>query len=468
MSTRAQFAALLREGGFSPDTAAAKAAFLVHCEAALDNMGAQRGGRTTVWAPGRIEVFGKHTDYAGGRSLLTAVDRGFSVRAAPRTDALVRVWGFDPSSGALPAEATVTCEVPLSPHATAPDGHWSNYVATVARRIGVNFPDATTGVDIAFVSDLPQAAGASSSTALMISVFLAIAAINQLQDSLPWRRSITTREELAAYLGAMEMGGPFHELSGLPGVGTLGGSQDQTAILCSEPGSVVDYRWMPVRRVGAYPLPDRYRFVIGNCGIVAEKSAGARERYNRVSLMVRHLLASWNAETGRADHSLAAAVESSSEAPVVLRALVPRSATPAYGAEVLQRRLEQFLLETYTLIPEAAKALAARDWNALLAATARSQRAAEEGLGNQIPETSALVRLALEQGAIAASAFGAGFGGSVWALLPAAEVTAEALGFEARWAAAYREEFPAAAQRAMFFSTAAGPAATHWTDDARP
>jgi galactokinase len=467
MAPQDVFRSLLHSAGFSAETAATKAAFLLHCDRALDAMGAAREPRTAVWAPGRIEVFGKHTDYAGGRSLLTAVDRGFCVRAAPRADRIIRVWGFDPVSAGSPADATVRCELSLSPEATAPNGHWSNYVATVARRVGVNFPDATTGVDLAFVSDLPQAAGASSSTALMISVFLSIAAVNRLEDSLPWRTSISTREDLAAYLGAMEMGGPFRELAGLPGVGTLGGSQDQTAILCSQPGHVVDYRWMPVRRVGAYRLPDAYRFVIGNCGIVAEKSAGARERYNRVSLMVRHLLASWNTQTGRADRSLAAAVESDDQAADALRAMLPTIATPAFSAEALGLRLEQFLLETYTLIPAAAAAFSAEDWRALSEVTARSQQAAEAWLGNQIPETTGLVRLAREQGAIAASAFGAGFGGSVWALLPASAVTSGPDGFETRWAAAYRQEFPAAAQRAMFFATAAGPAASHWADDAR-
>ena len=36
------------------------------------------------WVPGRLEVFGKHTDYAGGRTLVCAVPRGFAVAAAPR------------------------------------------------------------------------------------------------------------------------------------------------------------------------------------------------------------------------------------------------------------------------------------------------------------------------------------------------------------------------------------------------
>ncbi len=462
-TTERAFVQQLEVAGFTAQNAAVKAGFLVQCDAALNAMGAAATLRHTVWAPGRIEIFGKHTDYAGGRSLLAAVDRGFCVRAAPRADGMIRVQGFEPTHV---DSVAVSCEIPLSAAATAPDGHWSNYVATVARRVAVNFPDAVTGVDLAFVSDLPQAAGASSSTALMLSVFLAIAAVNQLETTATWRASIHTHEDLAAYMGAMEMGGPFRDLAGLEGVGTLGGSQDQTAILCAEPGHVVDFRWMPVRRVGAYALPSEYRFVIANCGIVAEKSAGARERYNRVSLMVRHLLASWNVTTARTDHSLAAAVESSTDAAQTLRDMIPSIVTPAFSEDALRMRLDQFLLETYTLIPAAAQAFAAQDWHALSDITARSQRAAEDWLGNQIPETVGLVDLAKAQGALAASAFGAGFGGSVWALVPGAGVQGGDDAFPARWESAYRERFPAAAQRAMFFTTAAGPAARQWTDDA--
>ena len=43
------------------------------------------------WIPGRLEVFGKHTDYAGGRTLVCCVPRGFAVVASPREDRIVRV-----------------------------------------------------------------------------------------------------------------------------------------------------------------------------------------------------------------------------------------------------------------------------------------------------------------------------------------------------------------------------------------
>lgn len=447
----ARFAAKLSALGFASADAERKAVTLAHCDAALDAAGAATHGRMSAWTPGRIEVFGKHTDYAGGRSLLTAVERGFCLRAAPRTDSMIRV--ADPS-------ANLQYDVALDAGIVPVDGHWSTYVATAVRRIVLNFPEARTGVDIQFISDLPLAAGVSSSTALMISIFRAVAAINRLPETETWRHSLSTLPELAGYLGAMEMGGAFGSLAGLAGVGTLGGSQDQTAILCAEANTVVDFAWMPVVQRGAYALPATHCFVVASSGVVAEKSGAAMAQYNRASLMVRHLLASWNDAMGRVDRSLAAAMESDEGAPAMLRATIPDFTTASYSATDLRYRLDQFLLETYTLIPAAARAFATRDWEALADVSARSFAAANDWLGNQIDETRALVRLANAHGAIAASAFGAGFGGSVWAFVAVDGVEA----FTRDWARDYAAEFPAAALQSMFFPTAAAPAAAHWFD----
>jgi galactokinase len=86
------------------------------------------------------------------------------------------------------------------------------------------------------------------------------------------------------------------------------------------------------------------------------------------------------------------------------------------------------------LVPRAHLALREGDLDAFAATVADSQRLAETHLGNQVPETVALVDHALGLGAQAASAFGAGFGGSVWALVP----TADADGFATAWMDRYR------------------------------
>jgi galactokinase len=71
-----------------------------------------------------------------------------------------------------------------------------------------------------------------------------------------------------------------------------------------------------------------------------------------------------------------------------------------------------------------------------------------------VPETIALARTARELGAYAASAFGAGFGGSVWTMVAADE----AGGFARRWRDAYAAASREAAARSEFFVSAAAPA----------
>ena len=80
--------------------------------------------------------------------------------------------------------------------------------------------------------------------------------------------------------GAIENGASYGDLAGDRGVGTHGGSQDHTAILCAVPGHVVGYRFGPVRREASVPLGDRV-FVIGASGITASKAGEHRERYNQ-------------------------------------------------------------------------------------------------------------------------------------------------------------------------------------------
>ena len=170
------------------------------------------------WVPGRIEFLGKHTDYAGGRSLLCAPERGICLAAAPRQDDRLRVHD------AITGE---TLDEPMSEHAsleaTSRPGHWSNYLRAVARRLVRNFGSPLTGADVALASDLPQAAGMSSSSALVVATFLSLARINDLRSRDMYRRAIQTGEQLAEYLGTIENGQSFHELAGERGVGTFGG-----------------------------------------------------------------------------------------------------------------------------------------------------------------------------------------------------------------------------------------------------
>lgn len=404
-----------------------------------------------IWSPGRIEVLGKHTDYAGGRSLLCAVERGVCVVAVARDDSRLRFHGAG-------AADTVECELAATPsqRAIARAGHWSTYPATVARRIALNFPGPMRGADVGIASDLPPAAGMSSSSALVVAIFLALAEINRLTERDEYRHHIRSTEDLAGYLGCVENGEDFGALCGDGGVGTFGGSEDHTAILCGRAGALVQYAFCPVRLERVVPVPPHLTFVVAVSGVAAEKTGSARERYNAASRQAREIAERWRRATGRRDATLAAALSSGAGAPAALAELLSRGGGDDHAARELLDRLAQFRLESEVLVPAAGDALAAGDLVALGEATDRSQRAAEEWLGNQVPETIALAREARALGAVASSAFGAGFGGSVWALVPADGATA----FLDAWRARYLARFPARAPACIFFVTRAGlPAA---------
>ena len=432
--------------GISDPEVARKSRLFARASAALTKRQTLR-----LWVPGRIEFLGKHTDYAGGRSLICAVERGFAVVASPRDDRQIRV------TDAVTSEAI---EVELSPTLAPAEGSWANYIITVVRRIARNFPGPLRGVDIAFASDLPPASGLSSSSALVVGVFLAISDLNALGAHEEYRRAISSADELAGYLGAIEAGTAYSTLAGDRGVGTFSGSQDQTAILCSRAGALVQYAFAPVRYERTVALPNDCAFVIGSSGVLAEKTGAALELYNRQARRVYGLLDRWRAGTGRTDETLGAVLASSSDAHERLRTIVrdPRIAIippDGFDATELVTRLDQFAEEALTIIPAAGDALERGDLGALGDLVDRSQRGAELLLGNQVPETFHLARSARSLGAFAASAFGAGFGGSVWAMVR----RDEAARFLQCWQEAYEARFPEPAQRSAFFVTSAGPAA---------
>jgi galactokinase len=91
----------------------------------------------------------------------------------------------------------------------------------------------------------------------------------------------------------------------------------------------------------------------------------------------------------------------------------------------------------------------------LTALAESTQRDAERLLHNQTPETSALVALAPEAGAFAASSFGAGFGGSVWAMAPAADAETVL----ANWQRRYVARYPAVRNVTGFVARPAPPSA---------
>jgi galactokinase len=397
------------------------------------------------FTPGRIEVFGKHTDYAGGHSLLAAVPRGITLAARRRSDGIVRVGDiFDGQ----------VIEVDPSKEAPAHYRGLQRYVHVVAHRFFLNFPGAELGANIAIASDLPRASGLSSSSALVVGVALALIDRARLRERDEWQQHLQRVQDLAWYLGCVENGLDFPGLPGSAGVGTHGGSEDHTAILAGSTDHVSLFRFVPVTQLSETRVPPDWIFVIASSGVQADKAGSVKDRYNRASNGVRALHAIWNRRAARPAPSLVDALSSAPDAAEQLASWIEATADGAFSASDLDKRLQHLIRET-ARAPKAAIAFRDGDRALLGELAADSQRDADALLGNQIPETVLMARLARNLGAFAASNFGAGFGGSVWAAVPIADATA----FGEEWTRAYARQLPDIGQ-VPWFVARPGPAAT--------
>ena len=160
----------------------------------------------------------------------------------------------------------------------------------------------------------------SSSSALMVGVFLALSEVNRLAARDEYWHNIGSKTDLAGYLGTIENGQSFGTLEGDRGVGTFGGSEDHTAILCAEPNYISQYAFCPVEFEKMVPVPPGYLFAVAASGVAAEKTGAAGEKYNAASRLASSLAELWRRETGRDDPHLAAALGSSPDAAERLKA----------------------------------------------------------------------------------------------------------------------------------------------------
>jgi galactokinase len=113
-----------------------------------------------VFAPGRVNLIGDHTDYTGGLVLPMAIDMGTTVVGERGGDAVV-----------LRSDAcTGTAEIPIpvsDPAATMPP--WARYVAGVVAEL-----QPAQGFVGEITSTLPMGAGLASSASLEVAVALAV------------------------------------------------------------------------------------------------------------------------------------------------------------------------------------------------------------------------------------------------------------------------------------------------------
>lgn len=115
----------------------------------------------TVFAPGRVNIIGEHTDYNDGFVMPCAINYGMAVSFAKRDDNIWRVYAIDIDQ---------TDAFSLTKSILQSEDKWKNYVRGVVKFIQERCPEFNQGADIAMTSDVPMSSGLSSSAALEISI----------------------------------------------------------------------------------------------------------------------------------------------------------------------------------------------------------------------------------------------------------------------------------------------------------
>ena len=115
----------------------------------------------TVFAPGRVNIIGEHTDYNDGFVMPCAINYGMAVSFAKRNDSIWRVYAIDINE---------QDEFDLSQDFTQSEHKWANYVRGVVKYVQEQCPEFKQGADLVMTSDVPMSSGLSSSAALEISI----------------------------------------------------------------------------------------------------------------------------------------------------------------------------------------------------------------------------------------------------------------------------------------------------------
>jgi len=114
-------------------------------------------------APGRVNLIGEHTDYAGGFVMPAAIDFGTLAAISPRNDGRVVIWSEN-------FHEQVSHQIEGLPKNGG--GHWSGYplgVVRILREAGFSVPPFSLSVE----GDVPLGAGLSSSASIEVATALA-------------------------------------------------------------------------------------------------------------------------------------------------------------------------------------------------------------------------------------------------------------------------------------------------------
>lgn len=348
----------------------------------------------TQWVPGRVNLIGEHIDYHGLPVLPMAIQRRIVFAFQARRDERIVVKSEQQGD-------TFHGSVAI-PFVAGRPGDWGNYVRAAAEALRSSYK-ILNGLDGYIASDLPSAAGLSSSSALLIAFSLALLRVNGTEPEL---------HDLARLLPDAE------QL-----VGTRGGGMDHVTILTSQTGHATLITSFDPLAIEFVPVPPTWRFLVAHSLVHAEKSSGAREAYNAVRAAGTLALQKLGFVSYRD------AIASSN---VRLSALDNEQERDGYLHVTTEARRVQ----------EATAALRNADPIAFGRLLNESHASLRDRLRVSVPAVDELVICANKAGAFGARMTGAGFGGCVVCLCSVANVESVARSLVRNFYAVRREFDP--------------------------
>jgi galactokinase len=198
-----------------------------------------------------VNLIGEHTDYNGLPVFPMALQKQVRIAVRARDDGMVILHNEDARFPAVEFEI----EPAIPPYV---QGSWGNYAKAPANEMARRFA-IWRGFEGLVSSDVPVAAGLSSSSALVNAVGLALAHINEVP---------TEPRLLAEVMADAEQY-----------VGTRGGGMDQAISLGARDRCAARITFAPLR-LRHVSVPDDWCFVVADTGVRAEKSGAARTAYN--------------------------------------------------------------------------------------------------------------------------------------------------------------------------------------------
>jgi galactokinase len=341
-----------------------------------------------VSVPGRVNLIGEHVDYHNLPVLPMAIPRRVRIAFRPRADRRIR------AASVGYGDREFEWKAPLEPAAF---GDWENYLKAAAQAIDGKWT-LSRGIDAAIVSDLPPAAGLSSSSALLTGATLALLRANGVRASF------------TELMDILPEGEHF--------VGTRGGGMDHAAVLESRAGAALLVGFAPVTATPV-PIPKGWAFLVAHSLTTAEKSGEVRAQYNSRRTAGTSALA----RLGFSSYPAAIARHGFDE----LKALATAQLEGEEQRCFLHVAGEAFRVKT------GVEALQAADAGTFAEAINGSHESLRDLLRVSTPALDALVNAAREAGALGARLTGAGFGGCAVIFCRAAERERVAAGVVERY-----------------------------------